>query len=166
VLPIIVNVSRVKIAVAGTGAGLQRRLKLLANAGVRSPTVLDSIASGGSLAGCALLFVAGVDEAQSQQWAQIARSEGVLVNVEDMPALCDFHVPAQVRRGDLLLTVSTAGRSPALTRILRERLEELFGPQWAGILERLSAARAEWRAQSLPPDEVASRTRAMLQQLE
>ena len=43
-----------------------------------------------------------------------ARAQGILVNVEDEPLLCDFHVPATVRRGDLLLTVSSAGRSPGL----------------------------------------------------
>ncbi len=62
----------------------------------------------------------------SARLAQLARDAGVLVNVEDVPDLCDFHVPAAVRRGDLLLTVSTGGRAPGLSRILREWLETPF----------------------------------------
>ena len=94
--------------------------------------------------------------------AQAARAAGALVNVEDMPDLCDFHVPAQVRRGDLLLAISTSGRSPGLARIVREHLETLFGPEWDGILENVASARQQWRSEGLPPDEVSRRTRAML----
>ena len=165
-LPIVIDVARIGVAVAGRGAGLQRRLKLLSGAGIASPVVLPSAAvSADALSGIALLFVAGLDEAQSRQLAQAAHSAGILVNVEDMPSLCDFHVPAQLRRGDLLLTVSTAGRSPGLSRILRERLEEIFGPEWQSMLENLAAARQQWRANGLAPDEVARRTRAMVDQL-
>lgn len=143
--------------------GLQRRLKLLSDAGISSPVILQIPApSAEELSALGLLFVAGLDAVQSRHLAQTAHSAGILVNVEDMPPLCDFHVPAQLRRGDLLLTVSTAGRSPGLSRILRERLEEIFGPEWGGVLEKLATARQQWRAEALAPDEVARRTRAML----
>jgi precorrin-2 dehydrogenase/sirohydrochlorin ferrochelatase len=80
-----------------------------------------------------------------------------------MPDLCDFHVPAQVRRGDLILAISTSGRAPGLARILREYLETLFGPEWNDILESVATARQQWRSEGLPPDEVSRRTRAMLE---
>ena len=164
-LPIVIDASRIRVAVAGKGPGVQRRLKLLSDAGIPLPVIQAGAPSAEGLAGCALLFVAGMDEAQSRQWTETAHSLGLMVNVEDMPGLCDFHVPAQVRRGDLLLTVSTRGRSPALARILRERLEEIFGPEWESTLEKLAAARLQWRAEALAPDEVARRTRAMLDEL-
>ena len=59
-----------------------------------------------------LLFVAGLPEGEARHLAGRARALGVLVNVEDVLPLCDFHVPAMVRRGDLLLTASTGGAVP------------------------------------------------------
>jgi precorrin-2 dehydrogenase len=163
-LPIVLDGRRIRVAVAGRGDGLERRLALLGKAGIRSPEVISG-ASAAELSGIAVLFVAGFDEVQSTKMAEAARLAGALVNVEDMPALCDFHVPAQLRRDDLLVTVSTSGRSPGLSRILRERLESVFGPEWGGILESVATARQEWREQGLTPDEVSRRTRAMMHRL-
>jgi len=86
----------------------------------------------------------------------------VLVNVEDVLPLCDFHVPAIVRRGALLLTASTGGQVPGLARRLREALAEQFGPEWTGRLKDLGTARAKWRAQGLPPAEVSEQVREMI----
>jgi precorrin-2 dehydrogenase/sirohydrochlorin ferrochelatase len=78
-----------------------------------------------------------------------ARERRVLVNMVDDIPNCDFAIPAIVRRGDLLLTVSTGGRSPALARRLREDLEDRFGPEWAEALRVLAEAR-EATLPSLP----------------
>jgi precorrin-2 dehydrogenase/sirohydrochlorin ferrochelatase len=78
-----------------------------------------------------------------------ARERRVLVNMVDDIPNCDFAIPAIVRRGDLLLTVSTGGRSPALARRLREDLEDRFGPEWAEALRLLAEAR-EATLPSLP----------------
>ena len=159
-LPIIIDGARIQVAVAGRGEGLERRLALLAKAGVVSPRLISRLTD--RLSGVALLFVAGFDHQQSTKFVEAARRDGVLVNVEDRPALCDFHVPAQLRRGDLMLTISTAGRSPGLARILREQLESLFGPEWGGILDTIASARNEWREAGLSPEEMSRRTRAMM----
>jgi precorrin-2 dehydrogenase/sirohydrochlorin ferrochelatase len=87
---------------------------------------------------------------------------GVIVNVEDVPSLCDFHVPAQVRRGDLLLTVSTGGRAPGVSRVLREDLQRRFGPEWADRLDEVAALRAQWRAEGMSPKLVSQHTQALL----
>jgi precorrin-2 dehydrogenase/sirohydrochlorin ferrochelatase len=100
--------------------------------------------------------------AVSRSLAGEARAAGLMVNVEDVPELCDFHMPAQVRRGNLLLAISTAGRSPALSRALREHLEARFGPEWEGRLEEIAHLRQQWRAAGAAPDEVSARTRAHL----
>lgn len=163
-LPIILDEVKIRVGVAGLGDGLQRRLEMLSAAGFGAPELITE-ALPGKLDGLAVLFVAGLDETESQKFAGAARAAGVLVNVEDRPELCDFHVPAQLRRGELLLTISTSGRSPGLARILREYLETLFGPEWDGIVEAVAKARQEWREQGLPPDEVSRRTRAMMQWL-
>jgi precorrin-2 dehydrogenase/sirohydrochlorin ferrochelatase len=86
----------------------------------------------------------------------------VIVNVEDAPSLCDFHVPAQVRRGDLLLTVSTGGRAPGLSHALREDLQRRFGPEWAERLDEFADLRAQWRAQGISAKGVSERTQALL----
>src|SRR6185295_4439212 len=104
----------------------------------------------------------GLDETSAADIARDARAASVLVNVEDVPDLCDFHVPAQVRRGDLLVAISTAGRSPALARALREDIEQRFGPEWEGRLEEISALRGRWRADGVSPEEVSARTRNLL----
>ena len=91
-----------------------------------------------------------------------ARAAGILVNAEDIPELCDFHVPAIVRRGNLVLTASTGGQAPGLARRLREWLETRFGPEWTGRMADVGAARAGWRASGLPPAEVSRRTRELI----
>jgi precorrin-2 dehydrogenase/sirohydrochlorin ferrochelatase len=63
------------------------------------------------------------------------------VNVMDDIPNCDFAAPAVVRRGDLVLAISTGGRSPALARRLREELEARFGQEWAEILDVLRDVR-------------------------
>ena len=160
-LPIILNEVKIRVGVAGRGDSLQRRLNMLSAAGFDSPRVVTA-ALPGKLGGLAVLFVAGLDATESGKFADAARAASVLVNVEDQPDLCDFHVPAQLRRGDLLLAVSTSGRAPGLARILREHLETLFGPEWVGIVEAVANARQEWRDEGLSPDEVSRRTRAMV----
>jgi precorrin-2 dehydrogenase/sirohydrochlorin ferrochelatase len=144
---------------AGAGEAIARRADLLSEAGV-APVVFEQPApTDAEIGTLRVLFVAGLDEGAARSLAARARRLGVLVNVEDMPELCDFHVPAQVRRGDLVLTVSTGGRSPGLSRLVREDLERRFGPEWDQHLDEIAALRGEWRASGLSPNEISQRTR-------
>jgi precorrin-2 dehydrogenase/sirohydrochlorin ferrochelatase len=162
-LPIILDGSKSRAGLAGAGEGFARRLKLMKAGGVDEPMVFHGrLPSPQELADLQILFIAGLDEASSRNLAAQARAAGALVNVEDVPALCDFHMPAQVRRGDLLLAISTAGKSPALSRVLREDLETRFGPEWDGRLEEIAELRQGWRAAGVPAEEVSTRTRALL----
>jgi len=122
-LPIVLDPTAIRIGVAGRGDGLKRRLGLLEEAGAEKVAVFDQSIPAGQLAQLSVLFVAGLDSDQSRELAAAAQAARVLVNVEDQPDLCDFHVPASLRRGDLLFTVSTGGHSPGLSRLLREELE-------------------------------------------
>ncbi len=159
-LPIVLDPKVMRIGVAGAGEGLARKLDMLTRAGVVPSAVFKSGSlRPADLAGLRVLFVAGLDEKTSSAIAAVARAAGVLVNVEDQPQLCDFHVPAQVRRGELLFTVSTGGRSPGLSSALREELERRFGPEWDERVEAIARLREAWRAQGASPDAVSRYTR-------
>ena len=163
-LPLVVNPVGLKVGLAGRGPERDRRAALLAEAGVEA-RLLDRSVPDDLLASLQLLFVAGLSEGESRDLATRARAKGVLVNVEDVLPLCDFHVPAVVRRGDLLLTASTGGQVPGLARALREALADQFGPEWSGRLKELGLARAKWRAQGLSPREVSQNVRDLIAQM-
>ena len=72
------------------------------------------------IADCHVMYVANLSDMDGERLTAEGREVKTLVNVEDVRPLCDFHVPAMVRRGDLLLGVSTGGKSPGLARKLKE----------------------------------------------
>ena len=160
-LPLVLNPVNLKIGLAGRGHERDRRAALLAEAGVEARLLPETVPDA-LLKGLQLLFVAGVPEGEARDLAIRARALGVLVNVEDVLPLCDFHVPAIVRRGDLLLTASTGGQVPGLSRVLREALADQFGPEWTVRLKDLGLARAKWRAEGLSPAQVSQNVREMI----
>jgi siroheme synthase-like protein len=103
------------------------------------------------------------DPAEREAIHREAHVRGVLVNVMDDVPHCDFAAPAVVRRGDLVLAISTGGRSPALARRLRVELSEQFGPEWAEFVDLLGEVRAETLA-DLP--EIGERSRRWQQALD
>ena len=100
----------------------------------------------GDLRGFFLVICATNNPQTNVKAAIEAKREGALVNVVEPAHLSDFTVPAQVRRGDLLLTVSTGGKSPALARQLRRELEKDFGDTYGAWLEKLALLRKEMRS--------------------
>ena len=163
-LPVILKGSTLEAGLVGHGPARDRRAALLADAGVEARLLPDE-APDSLLDGLQILFVAGLPEGEARDLAVRARARGILVNVEDRPALCDFHVPAIVRRGDLLLTASTGGTAPGLARVLGESLGRQFGPEWTERLRELGLARAKWRARGLSPHQVSQEVRARIAQM-
>nr|WP_243850721.1 NAD(P)-dependent oxidoreductase [Rhizomicrobium electricum] len=149
-----------RIGLIGEGEALERRRALLAGAGITPIPVLPE----GDLGDLRILFVAGLPTDLSEVLAARARRAGILVNVEDVPSLCDFHVPAIVRRGDLLFSVSTRGRAPGLARRLREWLEERFGPEWEVFSAELGEARTRWRGEGASAADISVRTRKIIEE--
>ncbi|HEY4077314.1 MAG TPA: NAD(P)-dependent oxidoreductase [Rhizomicrobium sp.] len=160
-LPLVLNPVNLKVGLAGHGPARERRAALLAEAGVEARLLPQAIPDE-LLASLQVLFVAGLPESEARDLATRARGLRVLVNVEDVLPLCDFHVPAIVRRGDLLLTASTGGQVPGLARALRESLSDRFGPEWTARLKELGRARARWRSEGLSPVEVSQHVRALI----
>lgn len=96
--------------------------------------------------GVALVIAATNDPKADRAVAAAARRHRALVNVVDRAELCDFIFPSVLRRGELQIAVSTGGRSPALAREIRRRLEPVFGPEYAELVQRVGALRAQARA--------------------
>lgn len=109
-----------------------------------------------------VVWVAGLDEAQSAEIAADARAEKTLVNVEDVLPFCDFHTPAIVSRGNLLLTASTGGASPAAARFARETLEAAFPEGWDEALVELADARRRARANGVAAAAISAEAQSIL----
>ncbi len=177
--PVVFDPAHIRAVVVGRGQGAMRRLAGLEAAGIQDVTVfcpepdeelsaragerlIRRLPSGADLEGATLVLVAGLDDDTAEGVAVGARAVGIPVNVEDRTSLCDFHMPATIRRGDLLLTASTGGRAPGLARAIREHLGEKFGPQWAQRLDTLAKARQIWRTEGVEPTEVSRRTHELI----
>ncbi|NGZ27620.1 MAG: bifunctional precorrin-2 dehydrogenase/sirohydrochlorin ferrochelatase [Magnetococcales bacterium] len=88
-----------------------------------------------------LVFAATSDSLVNQQVAMDCQEKSILCNVVDLPVASTFLVPAVVRRPILTMAVSTGGQSPALSRILKEYLDQEIPPGW----DRLIQAFGQWR---------------------
>src|SRR5437899_9242219 len=73
----------------------------------------------------------------------------MLVNVVDVPPLCNFILPAIVRTGPLAIAISTAGASPALAKRMKREVSDLFGSEYAELAVLLNDARG-WAKATLP----------------
>jgi siroheme synthase-like protein len=106
------------------------------------------------LDGAWLATTATGDPAVDRAVFEAGEARGVWVNSADDPANCSFTLMSVVRRGDLVVTVGTGGRSPALAAWLRTRLEAELGPEYATLLDVLSEAREELRAAGRSSEEL------------
>ncbi|MEX2224145.1 MAG: bifunctional precorrin-2 dehydrogenase/sirohydrochlorin ferrochelatase [Candidatus Rokuibacteriota bacterium] len=105
----------------------------------------------GDLEGRRLALVAAGDETVSAAVAAEGRERGVWVNAADEPARCDFILPAVIRRGRLVVAVSTGGASPAAARAIREELEGYLTDDHAGLVEVAADVRRELRGRLVTP---------------
>jgi precorrin-2 dehydrogenase/sirohydrochlorin ferrochelatase len=100
----------------------------------------------GEVAGHRLAVACTDDPATNQAVFDDGEAVGVWVNSADDPERCSYTLPARLDRGDVLVTVSTAGRSPALATWLRDLLGEVVGPEHEALLELLAGVRGELAA--------------------
>ncbi|MBP2645255.1 MAG: siroheme synthase [Firmicutes bacterium] len=170
--PVNLNIAGRKCLIVGGGEVAERKaLSLLAASGVIavcSPAItpeLSRLAQNGTIThinaefhpvlmeGVFLIICATNNTEINRLAAEAAHSKGILVNVADQPDLGNFTVPAQVAHGDLLLTVSTGGKSPALAGWLRRDLLKHYGPEYGLYLELISRLRQEFKEQLATPGE-------------
>jgi precorrin-2 dehydrogenase/sirohydrochlorin ferrochelatase len=97
------------------------------------------------------LVIAATDDAKLNRLvSDKAQQRGLLVNAVDQPSECNFIVPSVLRRGDLVVAVSTSGKSPAFARKVREELEEQFGEEVDLYLTLMGNLRINILSQGLP----------------
>jgi precorrin-2 dehydrogenase / sirohydrochlorin ferrochelatase len=171
-LPLVLDVRRLKLILIGDGASAERRLAVLDAAGAADLTVYAeapskalALAAGrrlvrrlpraSDLAAARLVFISDRKSSRTRELAELAHALGVLVHVEDEPSLSDVQAPAVLRRGDLTIAVSTGGKSPALAAQVKRFLGTLFGPEWRERLETLATLRRGWRASGAEAETIA-----------
>ena len=148
--PVFLELSGKRAVVIGAQAVAEGKAAALAAAGAEVTVLENGAWSPADLEGAFVCVAHSSDPTERDAIALAARDRGVLVNVMDDVSNCDFAAPAVVRRGELVLAISTGGRSPALARKLREELEDRFGAEWAEVVEVLREVRRE--TLSLLPD--------------
>ncbi len=100
----------------------------------------------GDLRGYHLVFAATDDGAANVAVAREGREREIWVNAADDPAYCDFILPAVVQRGALSVAIATGGTSPALTRAIREELQEYFTADYSLLATVAAEVRLQLRA--------------------
>jgi precorrin-2 dehydrogenase/sirohydrochlorin ferrochelatase len=146
--------------VVGGGNVAERKIGTLLDAGAKVRVVAEQVTARiagqarrgeielverryrtGDLAGAAVAVAATDDEEVNAGVFAEASEAGIPVNVVDNTALCTFIAPSIVRRGDLVVAISTGGAAPALAVRIRERLEREFGEEYARFLELMAELR-------------------------
>ncbi|MDP2062431.1 MAG: siroheme synthase CysG [Phaeovulum sp.] len=170
-LPINLTVRGRKVVVVGAGIVAARKAELALRAGaevfVVAPELDDEFlplveharfrhrsrqAEPQDFAGALLAYVATGEATEDLRVRDLARAAGALVNLPDQPELCDFASPAILERAPLMLTVSSAGTSPMLTRLIREQLEGSIPATFGDLARFLGAIRDEVAAEIPAPD--------------
>jgi precorrin-2 dehydrogenase/sirohydrochlorin ferrochelatase len=168
--PIFLEMKDRRCVVIGGGAVAERKVEGLvavgANVTVISPVITDGLRDlltqgairhvareyqASDRAGYDLVFVATDNSEINAAVFSEARSLRIWVNSADDPDHCDFILPAVIRRGDLTVAVSTGGASPAVTRAIREELDEYFTADYARFIQIAGEVRRELREKSVSP---------------
>jgi siroheme synthase-like protein len=166
--PIMLNLRGRRCAVIGGGLVAERKVSAFLECGASVCVISPELSPGlreladkgeievisrsyttGDLKGAILAVAATDDPDVNSSVFSEGQNLGVLVNVVDEPDKCSFIVPSMLRRGDLLIAVSTGGRSPALARKIREDLEEKYDAEYASLVVLISDVRTELKKRGI-----------------
>ena len=169
--PVHLDIKNRDCLVVGGGAVGTRKVETLLECGARVSVVspepnqqLKKLASEGAitliqrayraadLKGMFLVIGATDDEDINQQISDDAAHYNILCNIADRPESCNFILPSIVRQGDLVITISTSGKSPALAKQLRQKLETQLGQEYAEFLRLMGAIRNKLLSQVHEPE--------------
>ncbi|MDO8568021.1 MAG: bifunctional precorrin-2 dehydrogenase/sirohydrochlorin ferrochelatase [Dehalococcoidales bacterium] len=169
--PVFLKIEKRKCVVVGGGQVALRKVNALLEDGaivaVVSPEICPELEKlsddgkivvsrraykSGDIAGALIAIAATDDRRTNLKVSKDARKAGVLVNVVDDAESSDFIVPSSLRRGDIAVAVSTAGKSPALARKIRTRLEDYFGEEYGSLANLIEDVRAEVKGKGISVD--------------
>ena len=169
--PIHLDIQNTNCLVVGGGSVGTRKVITLLNCGARVTVVSPDISEQlrklavspaltlqqrpyqtGDLADMFLVIGATDDETLNRQISRDAQQRSTLCNIADRPEICNFILPSIVQREDLVITISTSGRSPALAKKLRKSLEARFGEEYGVLLRLMGAIRKKLLNQSHEPE--------------
>ena len=100
-----------------------------------------------------LVFACTSNRTVNAAIGQACMKRGILCNMTDAPEAGNFVLPASIARGDLTISISTSGASPALARVIRQDLEERYGPEYEIMTRLLARIRADMLALGRGSDE-------------
>jgi len=174
--PIVVDMTDRPVLVVGGGAVAERKVEGLLAAGARVTVLAPELTPllqawadddrirhvgrryrAGDLAGYRVAFAATDDGAVNADVAREARERSVWLNAADDPDHSDFILPSVLRRGDVVVAVTTGGTSPALARAVREELETHVTEAHALLASVVAEVRRAARQRPNPPDAEAWR---------
>ncbi len=147
--PILLNLRGKRCLLIGSDPELRSKAARLERAGARISTLAASD-SPGDIDGYFLVIASGLSKAANSAFFERASRTGVLFHAVDDPARSHFVHPAVLQRGRLIIAISTSGTWPALAVRIRDRLAELFGPEYGAFLEGCASIRA--RLSELVPE--------------
>ena len=169
--PVHLDINNRNCLVVGGGGVGTRKVKTLLDCGARvtlvspkvSPQLRDLAASGDiilkersyqsdDLSNMFLVIGATDDEKLNKQISSDAVRLNTLCNIADRPEVCNFILPSIVHRDDLVITISTSGKSPALAKKLRKALENQFGKEYGTLLRLMGAIRKKLLQQAHEPE--------------
>ena len=139
-LPLFLRMSGQPVILIGMGEAADAKRRLIERAG---GVIVDEADPHARIA-----FVALEDREAAAQVSQRLKARGLLVNVVDQPALCDFTTPAIVDRDPVLIAVATGGASAGLAKAVRQRIERMLPQRLGDLATALSDARATLRQRS------------------
>ena len=169
--PVCLDINNRDCLVVGGGQVGTRKVRTLLACGARvtvvSPEVTEELSrlgregkirialrdySADDLESAFLVIGATDDSGLNRRVHRDAETARRLCNIADQPDLCNFVLPAVVTQGDLIIAVSTSGRSPAFAKHLRRRLQKEFGPEYGRFLDLMGAIRRRLLASEHAPE--------------
>ncbi len=169
--PVYLDIENQKCLVVGGGSVGTRKVMTLLSCGasitVVSPKVTDELLGLArkkaialkrrsyqtpDLEGVILVIGATDDEQLNGLVSRDARHLNKLCNIVDRPEACNFIIPSVISRGDLVVAISTSGKSPAFSKKMRKELESQFGEEYAEFLQLMGAIRQKLLANGKEPE--------------
>ena len=141
------NLTARRVLVVGEGPLAQEKIDGLKTCG--ADVLVRTDYDPTDLEGCFLVVAAIDDRVVAERIFADAEARSMLVNVVDVPDLCNFILPAVSRRGPLAIAISTSGASPALAKRMRREADEVFDEAYATLARLLDDLRP-WAKEHLP----------------